>query len=430
LRPDLHGVAKIRVAVLSWESLYTIQVGGLAVASTRLAEGLANAGYHVSFFTRSAPGQPEYMHINGVHYHTCQFDPGPNSLAFAYNMSHAFLANMHRSELYEGKFDLVHGHDWLVVDALHELKRTGYPIVLTFHSTEYGRNGGVLGDFWESSQIAGKEWYGGYIATRVTTVSQAMKNELNAHYQVPLDKIAVIPNALDPAHVKLKVDRARIRSKYQIDRSAPTILAMGRLEYQKGPDILLEAIPAILREHPTATFLFAGEGSMSARLKARCDAMGVGESTHFLGFVPHSEVLEILNSVDMVCIPSRNEPFGMVLLEAWAAQKPVVAADVGGLSENINDGVNGLKVSPSPSSLAEAICSLLGSPSTMRKFARNGAKNVKNFSWRKIVGEFLETYSMVLRKSPQQEVVHPTSKTNLESPRGATPPKVRRLSKS
>jgi glycogen(starch) synthase len=306
----------MRLAVLSWKSLYTIQVGGLAVAATRLAEGLAKAGHRVCFFTRRAPGQPEYMHINGVHYHTCVFDPGPNSLAFAYNMSKAFLESIERSERYDGKFDIVHGHDWLIVDALHELKNKGYPVILTYHSTEYGRNGGILGGFWESRQIAGKEWYGGYIADRVTTVSQAMKNELNAHYQIPLEKIAVIPNALDPAHVKLKVDHARIRSKYQIDPLAPVILAMGRLEYQKGPDILLEAIPAVLGEHPNARFLFAGEGSMKTRLKTRCNAMGVAHATHFLGFVPHSELLEILNSVDIVCIPSRNEPFGMALLEA------------------------------------------------------------------------------------------------------------------
>jgi glycogen(starch) synthase len=393
----------MRLAVLSWESLYTIQVGGFAVAATRLAEGLAKAGHHVSFFTRRAPGQSEYMLINRVHYHTCVFDPGPNSLAFAYNMSKAFLDSIHRAERYDGKFDIVHGHDWLIVDALHELKNDGHPVVLTFHSTEYGRNGGRLGDFWESRQIAGKEWYGGYIADRVTTVSQAMKNELNVRYQVPLEKIAVIPNALDPAHVKLRVDHARIRSKYQIDPSAPVILAMGRLEYQKGPDILLEAIPAVLGKHPNARFLLAGEGSMMTRLNTRCDAMGVAHATHFLGFVPHSELLEILNSVDIVCIPSRNEPFGMALLEAWAAEKPVIAADVGGLHENIDDGVDGLKVSPSPSSLAQAISDLLSSPDMMKKLGRHGAKKVKNFSWSKIVGELLDTYSMVLQKPPQRD---------------------------
>lgn len=399
----MNGAGKVRLAVLSWESLYTIQVGGLAVAATRLAEGLAKAGHHVSFFTRRAPGQPEYMHINRVHYHTCVFDPGQNSLAFAYNMSKAFLDSIRHTERYDGEFDIVHGHDWLIVDALHELKNDGHPVVLTFHSTEYGRNGGGLGDFWESSQIAGKEWYGGYIADRVTTVSQAMKEELNARYQVPLEKITVIPNALEPGDVKLKVDRARIRSRYGIDRSAPVVLSMGRLEYQKGPDILLEAIPAVLREHPDARFLFAGQGSMRTALEARCNTLGIAHATHFLGFVPHSEFLEILNSVDMVCIPSRNEPFGIALLQAWAAEKPVVAADVGGLHENIDDGVDGLKASPTPSSLAQAVSNLLSSPATMKELGKHGARKVKNFSWRKIVGQLVDIYSTVLQKPPQLE---------------------------
>ena len=386
----------MRVAVLSWESLHTVQVGGLAVASTRLAEGLAKARHHVYFFTRRALGQPEYMHINGVHYHTCLFDPGPNTLAFAYNMSKRMLESIDLVERYEGDFDIVHGHDWLVADALHELKNKGYPVVLTYHSTEYGRNGGVLGDFWESRQIAGKEWYGGYIADRVTTVSQSMKNELNKHYQIPFEKIDVVPNALEPVHVKLKVDRGRVRSRYGIPSSGPLVLTMGRLEYQKGPDILLEAIPTVLKSRPDTRFVFAGEGSMKTHLRIRCNTLGVAHATWFLGFVPHSELLELLNSVDIVCIPSRNEPFGIALLQAWAAEKPVVATDVGGLGENVDHLVNGVKVSPSPGSLAEGICHLLNSRATMKQLGKQGARKVREFSWTKIIGRLLDTYSTVL----------------------------------
>lgn len=248
------------------------------------------------------------------------------------------------------------------------------------------------------------------MADRVTTVSQAMKNELNAHYQIPLEKIAVIPNALEAGHVKLRVDRARIRRKYGIDRTAPIILSIGRLEYQKGPDILLEAIPAVLREQPSARFLFAGEGSMRLRLETRRNSLGVAHAAHFVGFVPYSELLEILNSADIVCIPSRNEPFGIALLQAWAAEKPVVATDVGGLGENIDDGVDGLKVSPIPSSLAQAICNLLASPAAMKKLGKNGAKRVKSFSWSKIASLLLDTYSIVLQKTPQQEIATRTIK--------------------
>jgi len=358
---------------------------------------LAKLGWEVHFFTRRAIGQPEYMYINGVHYHTCLFDPGGNSLAFAYNMSKAMVRCLREVERYMGKFNLVHGHDWLLVDALHELKGDGYPIVLSFHSTEYGRHGGVFGDWWEFKEISGKEWYGGYIADRVTTVSHYMRDELNRLYRIPLDKVDVIPNGIDPDDYRLKVDPGRIKEKYGIHPLAPVILFTGRLVYQKGPDLLVEAIPKVLANRWDARFIFAGEGDMKDHLEARARELGVAQSTTFLGYVPHWEYLELLNSSDILCFPSRNEPFGLVLLEAWAAGKPVVASDVGGLGENIENFTDGIKVYVNPDSVAWGINYLLNSPEAMRKIAEGGAAKVKNFEWKILAGKLKDTYLTVLK---------------------------------
>ena len=387
----------MRIAVLSWESLYTIQVGGLSVVATGLAENLAKAGHEVYFFTRRAPGQSQYLFINGVHYYTCQFDLGQNSLAFAYNMSKSMVGGLHEVEKYRGEFDIIHGHDWLVVEALHDLKNEGYPVILTFHSTEYGRNGGNFGDWWEFREISGKEWYGGFIADRVTTVSSAMKKELNWLYSIPLEKIDVIPNAIDPTKYKLNIDIGKIKKSYGVRPSAPTVQFIGRMEYQKGPDILVEAIPKVLANRRDVRFIFAGSGGMRGYLERRASELGVAYATRFLGFVPYWNFLELLNSCDIVCLPSRNEPFGIALLEAWAAGKPVVAADVGGLGENIENFVDGVKVYLNPDSVAWGINYLLNHSAALERLGAKGREKVKEFSWSNIVDKLLKVYSSVHR---------------------------------
>ena len=389
----------MRIAVLAWESLHSIMVGGLAVVVSRQAKALAKLGHEVHLFTRWGEGQSDAEYLNGHYYHRCTFDAGQNLLAFAHNMSRSFVTRLHEVERTYGRFDIVHGHDWHVVDAFHELRSEERVVVLTFHSTEYGRNGGKFGDWWEFKEVAGKEGYGGYIADRITTVSNTMKNELCWLYKIPPDKIIVIPNAVDHGTFRMKVDPGRIKEKYGIHPLAPTVLFLGRLVNQKGPDLLIEAIPKVLSNRRDVKFIFAGEGGMRAHLQHRVVELGVEWSTRFLGWVPFPPLIELLNAADIVCIPSRNEPFGVVLLEAWAAGRPVVATDVGGLGENIENFVDGIKVYPHPDSVAWGINYLLSNPDIMKQISENCGKKVKTFSWTNVAEQLVKTYKLALEAS-------------------------------
>lgn len=91
--------------------------------------------------------------------------------------------------------------------------------------------------------------------------------------------------------------------------------------------MLLDSIPSILRDHKNARFLFAGDGDMRSYLIGKASTM---KAVKFLGYLPDRELVRLLNASDLVAIPSRNEPFGLVLLEAWSAKKGVVATEVGG----------------------------------------------------------------------------------------------------
>ena len=99
------------------------------------------------------------------------------------------------------------------------------------------------------------------------------------------------------------------------------------MSYQKGPDLLVEAVPLILRERQDARFVFVGEGDMRSFCERRAGELGVKEACRFLGYVSSAEKQELMNACDLVCVPSRNEPFGMIVLEAWDAGKPVVATE-------------------------------------------------------------------------------------------------------
>jgi glycosyltransferase involved in cell wall biosynthesis len=388
----------LRIGMFSWESMHSVRVGGLAQAVTNLSQALAKKGHEVHLFTRIGENQSEHEQINGVHYHRCKFHHGNNLLEFARNMCGAMVGRFHATEEIAGKFDLVHGHDWLVVDALHELKNEGYPVILTYHSTEYGRNGGEFGDWWEFGEVSNKEWYGGYIADRVTTISRTMRNELMWLYGTPEWKIDVAPNGGYIQEFTKKVDPGRIKERYGIHPLAPVVLFVGRLVHQKGPDLLIEAVPHVLRHRGDVKFIVAGggDGGMRDYLERRARELKISDSVRFLGYVPDKEYTDILNACDVVCIPSRNEPFGLVLFEAWAAEKAVVATAVGGLGENIENFVDGIKVFGYPESIAWGINYIVSDPVGVRWLGANGKRKLRKSTWSRQASKYEKIYAKLM----------------------------------
>ncbi len=105
------------------------------------------------------------------------------------------------------------------------------------------------------------------------------------------------------------------------------------MAYQKGPDLLVEAIPFVLNYYPNAKFIYVGDGDLRFSVESRAWALGINHATRFLGYRSGQELINLFKASDVVCVPSRNEPFGIVILEAWSAGKPVVASRNGGPSE-------------------------------------------------------------------------------------------------
>jgi glycosyltransferase involved in cell wall biosynthesis len=373
----------LKIAFFCWESIYSERIGGLSPGATYLAEVLARR-HEVHFFTRGGTDRT----IKGVHYHYVQPFAG-NIVDYSRHMSDLMVARF--NELDSPPFDVLHFHDWHVIDAMHQLK--GRNTVMTFHSTEYGRAGNRIGDWWEAKEISGKEWYGAYIAKRVTAVSETLKGEVMWLYNVPFDKVDVVSNGIFPEVYEAVIDPGAVKASYGIHPLAPLVLFVGRMEYQKGPDLLARALPMVLQHRWDARFIMAGQGTMRHELEAACAGLPV----QFPGYISDSEYVRLLNACDAVVIPSRNEPFGLVLLEAWSARKCPVVSDVGGLSENVSNFQDGVKVYLDPASIAWGINNALSDPARSATFGRNGRRKVeRQFLWTVVADRMMNVYRKVI----------------------------------
>ena len=383
----------MRIAMLSWESLHSIYAGGVGVHVTELAAALERKGHEVHVFTRMGRGQPHYDRIDGVHYHRCPFDLHPNFVDEINNMCRSFVHHVFQTEDYTGPFDIIHGHDWLAGNAMIWIKQ-GRPRkgIVTIHSTEYGRCGN---NFWngQSDRIRYQERAAMYWADRVIAVSYHLRDEIMWMYEVPPWKAFTIYNGVTVKNYDRNVDPGAVKRAYHIGPMDPTVLFSGRMVYQKGPDLLLEAIPSILKFHPHARFVFAGDGEMRGIVESRAHQLGVAHATRFLGFLSNGILAGLYKAADAVCVPSRNEPFGIVVLEAWSAGKPVVSTVNGGPAEIVWHEVNGLKVHPNPDSIAWGLGTLFTNFEWARWMGRNGRIAVENaFSWDTIADQVLAVY--------------------------------------
>lgn len=393
----------MKIAMLAWESMHSIAVGGIAPHVTELALGLTARGHEVHIFTRRKEAQRRYDRIEGVHYHRCAYAYNPDFLIDMSNMADSFYRHFVEVESGYGEpFDIVHGHDWMITPALTRVKNERHgTVVMTVHSTEYGRCGNEL--FWhgQSKRIRDLEWEGTYIADRVICVSESLRKETLWLYSVPTEKAVAIYNGVDAKRFDIAVDVQAVRHSCKVQKDEPYILFAGRLAWQKGPDLLLDAIPSVLKKAPKAKFVFAGEGDMRPELEVKAAEKGIVNSTRFVGYRAGKDLVGLFKSADLICVPSRNEPFGIVILEAWSASKPVVATRTGGPAEFVQHKTTGWTVPSDAPSIGEGLQSVLADDTHARSMGIAGRKEAETrFSWDTIATQTEAVYQSIKHASP------------------------------
>ena len=387
----------MRVAMFSSESLHSISSGGLGVHVTELSAGLQRRGHEIHVITRRKHDQNHYDVIDGVHYHRVDHGLSDNFVECMDYQCKAMAHRFHEITQMIGNFELTHAHDWLTANAMkYAMDGYGTRGVLTMHSTEYGRDGNVFFDGF-AQWIRDAEAAGCANATLVIAVSHFLADELRRIYQTPNEKIHIVPNGVSFHQFDGVIDPADVKGRYGIAPMAPTIFSPGRMTLQKGMDMLVDAVPMVLNRFPEAKFVIAGEGPEKDAVVHRAHEIGAAGAIVFLGAVPRWQYLDMMRACDIVAVPSRNEPFGIVVLEAWAAGKPVVATLAGGPREFIWHDVNGFLVNTDAGGLAHGIGSLLADHDHCRALGNNGRRAVEErYNWDNVAAYTEGVYNVAL----------------------------------
>ncbi|NMB34672.1 MAG: glycosyltransferase family 4 protein [Firmicutes bacterium] len=388
----------MRIMMLSWE-FPPLNVGGLAQHVYELSRSLVKAGCQVDVITSGEENLPARENVEGIGvwrvypYHGGQerdFIDWMQRLNFALLEKGVQLIGNQKS------YDLVHAHDWLVAYAARGLKHIyTMPLLATIHATEYGRNNGLHNA--EQRSIGDLEWWLTYEAWKVVCCSRHMQAELQHVFQLPADKIEIIPNGIRPEAYAITASEPALE-KIGFQPGEQMIFYVGRLVQEKGVQIVLEALPAISDRFPGTKFVVAGTGPHAENLKNRARELGLESRVHFLGYISDELRNELYNAAAVAVFPSLYEPFGIVALEAMATNTPVLVSAVGGLDEIVEHETDGLKAYPGDAnSLAEQVCRLLGNKEWAEKLALKAYEKALNvYSWDKIAVQTADVYKEII----------------------------------
>ena len=366
--------------------------GGSEVAAYSLAIDIARRGNDVSVFTTSIDSKDfieKYESITIYRY-------GTKFQMLNRNISFSMLLKPVKHDI-----DIIHLHATAspinLLSALLYAKKKKKPMVLTYH-------GDVNVNLNEFIYRLAVHFYDKLVeklllhADVIISPSEYYIEE-SRFLRKYRDKIVVIPNGINVKDFDIGYSREECREKLGLPIDKNIILFVGVLHPHKGPDILLKAMPKILKSIPNTKLVFVGRGGMREELKRLSKKLGVDKHIKFTGFV--EEILKpfYYKAADVFCLPSTtsHESFGIVNLEAMACGVPIVASKIGGIPDVVKDGENGLLAPPKDSdALADAIIYLLENEDVREKMGKKGREKVGDYSWERIVEETEKVYEELI----------------------------------
>jgi len=175
------------------------------------------------------------------------------------------------------------------------------------------------------------------------------------------------------------------------------VLALGRVVEKKGFDLLLQAFAMLADRHPDVALVVGGDGRAMPALRTLVDELQLGSRVVLSGRLSRTEVAAAMGAAQLIVVPSRLEPFGLVVLEGWRAGVPVVVTNRGGPPEFVHDGEDGILVDPlDVRALAGAIDRLLGDPKERQRIGAAGRNRVAEFAWDRVAEQYRLVYRSVL----------------------------------
>ncbi|HEX6460873.1 MAG TPA: glycosyltransferase family 4 protein [Thermoleophilaceae bacterium] len=393
----------LRILLISWEYPPIVE-GGLARHVRKLSEQLVSGGVEVHVLTRGGGRLPAEEDRHGVIVHRVREPSYPKDV----NEFVRWVDDMNRdmralgAELCERfDFDLVHSHDWLVAGAAEPLARElGCPWLVTVHATEYGRHQGWVNKH-PQSHIHAVERHMVRAADRVITCSHYMRGHVASIFGVRPSKISVVPNGIDPHDLEyVEADLPALRAKYA-KPDERLVLLVGRLVYEKGFHVALDALAKVIRRFGDVRFVVAGTGTAEAELKSQARRLRLMKHGTFLGWVGDDMLHSLYRVADLCIVPSIYEPFGLVALEAMASGCLCIVADTGGLREVVpGDGRVGRRFrSRDAASLGSILEDVLSEDAARERLVAEAREHILQFDWAAVARETRSIYAELAESS-------------------------------
>jgi glycogen(starch) synthase len=229
-------------------------------------------------------------------------------------------------------------------------------------------------------------------AEQVITCSAYMREHVSDIYGLDEGKVAVIPNGIDPSDLEPVADLEELRARFA-DPHQKLVLLVGRLVYEKGFQLALEALPGLVERVGDVRFLVAGSGTHEQELRQQARELGLDEHGTFLGWIGDDVLHSLYRIADLTVIPSIYEPFGLVALEAMASGCPCLVADTGGLREVVTEEVGLRFRSRDPRSLGEMAERLLTDARLRDRLVAEASEHVLTFDWTDVAQRTAEVYA-------------------------------------
>ena len=400
----------MRILALAWEFPPRI-IGGISRHVAELYPEIVNLGHEVHLITVAIGDEQVTEIVNGLHVYRIPVKPENNFFQWVAQMNanmltfaQEFLNREAQDPQYQNQpIDIIHAHDWLVADAAIALtQQFQIPLVATIHATEYGRCNGIHND--TQRHIHEKERSLTQSAQRVIVCSEYMRGEVQRALGYPAEQIDVVYNGLSKerwqsiakAHQIELQERQALREKYAKPDEA-IIYYVGRITYEKGIYVLLNAMPQVIAAmDDKVRLVIIGTGdAYSIMLQRQAWDLGIYHKVWFTGFMADEDFWKFQTIATCAVFPSLYEPFGIVALESFAAKTPPVVSDTGGLPEVVRHQVTGVVTEVNDAnSLAAGIVEILKNQEYAQSLVENAQQELRErFAWDRLA---LQTESVFL----------------------------------
>ncbi|HET9498932.1 MAG TPA: D-inositol-3-phosphate glycosyltransferase [Marmoricola sp.] len=412
--PAVRRVAMVSLHTSPLDQPGTGDAGGMNVYVTEVARQLARRGVEVDIFTRATasrlpvevglePGV-SVRHIVAGPFEGLGKQELPGQLC-------VFAREVLRVEAQHelGHYDLVHSHYWLSgqVGALAR-DRWGVPLVHSMHTMAKVKNGALAdGDTPEpAARIIGEEQVVEAADMLIANTDDEAKDLINC-YDADAARVEVVHPGVDLGLFRPRPPQ-EARSRLGLPADGDVLLFVGRIQPLKAPDVLLRAAAELLRRDPArrSRLMVAVVGGPSgsglehpSALSDLAASLGIADVVRFVPPVSRADLVDWYAAASLVCVPSYNESFGLVAVEAQACGTPVVAAEVGGLTTAIADGRSGFLVGGhDPADYARVIERILAEPALRERLSRGARAQAAGFSWEHTADATLGVYGEAVRR--------------------------------